>query len=92
MWAPSLYKLFVDNDDVDAPAFVKWIVLSEFLLYTSFGFAQLAFYTPFLLFGPGDYRPRFYAEELVLSSLSFVSKAVLASAFSACLVYRQCGD
>ena len=90
VWAPSLYKLFIDTDDVEAPVFVKWVVLAEFLLYTSFGFAQLAFYTPFLIFGPGEYQARFYEEEIVLSILSFVSKAVLASAFSICLVYQQC--
>lgn len=90
VWTPSIYKLFIDNGEVDAPSFVKWIVLAEFLLYTSFGFAQLAFYTPFLIFGL-DYNPRFYEEEVTLSLLSFLSKAVLASAFSTCLVYRQCG-
>lgn len=90
VWAPSIYKLFIDNGDVDAPSFVKWIVFAEFSLYTSFGFAQLAFYTPFLLFGV-EYTPRFYSEEVTLSLLSFLSKAVLATAFSTCLVYRQCG-
>ena len=92
VWSPSLYKLFIDNSEIGAPPFVKWIVLSEFILYTSFGFSQLAFYAPFLIFGPLEYRPRFFDEELVLSILSFVSKALLASAFSVCLVYRQCGD
>ena len=90
VWMPSLYKLFVNNSEIDAPPFVRWIVLSEFILYTSFGFAQLAFYTPFLIHGP-TYRVRFFEEELVLSSLSFIAKAVLASAFSVCLVYQQCG-
>ena len=90
VWAPSLYKLFIDTQDVDPPDFVKWVVLSEFLLYSSFGIAQLVFYIPFLLFTPDAYRSRFYEEEIVLCSLSFVSKAVLASAFSVCLVYKQC--
>lgn len=90
IWMPSIYKLFIDNDDVEAPEFVKYVVLAEFLLYSSFGFAQLAFYTPLLIFGTRDYRTNFYIEELVFTSLSFISKAVLASAFSVCLVYRQC--
>ena len=91
VWFPSLYVLFGDNDGADPPAFVKWVVLAEATLYTSFGIAQLAFFVPFLYNG-ATYRTRFYLEEVVFSVLSFAAKATLASAFSACLVYRSCGD
>lgn len=90
LWAPALYELFVDAGGNTPPEFVKWVVLSEFVLYTSFGLAQLCFFTPFIVFG-GSYTPRFVAEELVFTTLSLVSKAVLATAFSVCIVYNQCG-
>ena len=50
LWGPSLYRLFIDDAGHDPPAFVKWIVMSEFILYTSFGMAQLVFYTPLIIF------------------------------------------
>ena len=90
VWGPSLYALFIDSGDADPPAFVKWVVLAEAILYSSFGLSQLAFYTPFLVFPSSQYIERFLGEELSLIILSFVSKAVLASAFSVCLVYKQC--
>lgn len=90
IWGPSLYALFVDSGDADPPEFVKWVVLAEAILYSSFGLSQLAFYAPFLAFPTSQYVERFLEEELSLIILSFVSKAVLASAFSVCLVYRQC--
>jgi hypothetical protein len=92
VWGPSLYALFIDSAGADPPAFVRWVVLSESLLYSSFGISQLAFFAPFLILDTTAYVERFLSEELVLIALSFVSKAVLASAFSVCLVYRVCGD
>lgn len=92
IWAPSLHALFVaDLGDDEPPPFVKWLVLAECVLYTSFGLAQAAFFAPFLLFGAAA-RSYYYYEEVTLVVLSFVAKATLASVFSVCLVYRQCGE
>lgn len=92
VWYPGLHVLWFDTPrDQNPPAFVKWVVLAEFLLYASFGFAQLAFFAPFLLYS-NDFRPRFHTEQLVQVVLSFAAKAVLNVAFSACFVYGACGD
>ena len=93
LWGGSLYRLFIDSGGYDPPDFVKWIVMAEFLIYTSFGISQLVFYFPLMLSSRiEEVVPRFYLEEVVLTLLSFAAKAVLATAFSVCLVYGQCGD
>ena len=89
VWFPSIYSLFVDSGDATPPAFVKWVVLSEFLLYSSFGIVQFLFFYPFLINGSTS-TSYFYYEELALCVLSFIAKATLASVFSICLVYQQC--
>lgn len=92
VWGPSLAALFGEPDrgEVAPPSFVKWLVLAECVLYTSFGISQMLFFTPFLAYGASA-RRRYYYEEVTLLVLSFAAKATLATAFSACLVYRQCG-
>lgn len=96
VWLPSLYKLSIGDND--APAWVFWVVLLEFVLYTSFGFAQLAFFLPFLT-GSSPSRPdgdlperAVLLENLTLIALSFISKALLNTAFSVCLVYGLCQE
>ena len=91
VWFPSLYVLWFDTPrDQTPPAFVKWIVLFEFLLYSSFGFVQLGFFLPFLV-NVGQYTPRYLQEQVALDALSFVSKLLLNVAFSTCFVYQACG-
>ena len=91
VWFSSLYTLWVDPpSDPTPPDFVKWIVLVEFLLYSSFGIAQLVFMLPFLV-NTQTYTRRFFTEQVVLDALSFASKLVLNVAFSTCFVYRMCG-
>ena len=97
VWFPSLYNLWIDTPNGQAPPdFVKWVVLVEFMLYSSFGFAQLCFYAPYLWagrhHGVGLLQEKFYLEDMVLIVLSFIAKVTLNSAFSVCLVYQQCGD
>lgn len=89
VWLPSLARLW--GTETEAPAFVKYVVLAEALLYSSFGIAQLAWFTPFLIYG-AESTKRYFEEEMTLVVLSFLAKATLASVFSVCLVYRQCGN
>lgn len=90
VWAPGLVRLAAP--DSLAPSFVFWIVLSQTILYSSFGFVLAAFFVPFLF---GRHRERLsegwvFAENVAFISLSFASKAVLNTAFAICLVYGKC--
>lgn len=92
VWFPSLYVLWFNTPaDQTPPSFVKWIVLFEFLLYSSFGFVQLYFFVPYILKTTEQYTPRYLQEQLVLDGLSFLSKLLLNVAFSTCFVYQVCG-
>lgn len=90
VWFPSLYTLA--QGDTGAPAWVFWIVLLEFMLYTSFGFSQLTFFIPFMIYGNSPTQSAILAENITMIVLSFVSKAILNSFFSICLVYGLCRD
>ena len=92
VWFPSLYVLWFNTPtDQTPPSFVKWIVLLEFLLYSSFGFVQLYFFIPYLLRDADQYTPRYLEEQLALDGLSFLAKLLLNVAFSTCFVYQVCG-
>lgn len=90
VWFPSLYTLA--NDNTGAPAWVFWVVLLEFMLYTSFGFAQFVFFTPFMIYGQAPSPTTVLAENITMIVLSFASKAILNTFFSICLVYGLCRD
>jgi hypothetical protein len=92
VWFPSLYVLWINTpSDQSPPAFVKWIVLFEFLLYSSFGIAQLVFFLPYIIYDVEKYKPRYFAEQITLDGLSLASKFVLNIAFSSCFIYQICG-
>lgn len=90
VWVPSVSKLL--SSDTGAPSWVAGIVSLEALLYCSFGIAQAVFFAPFLLFGTQVSQAQAIYENMTFIILSFVSKAVLCTAFSVCLVYGLCGD
>lgn len=94
IWFPAFYLLFINSlrSETDPPAFVKWIVLIEFMLYTSFGIAQFVFFLPMVVSSNSRSLTyfSFIFEEITFTVLSFASKAVLATAFSMCLVYNKC--
>lgn len=78
IWVPSLVGVFANG----APAFVKGIVLGEFVLFSSFGVAHVGFhgYTWLLrgsLLSQGRLQGVYKAEIVVLSVLSLVAKGFL---------------
>lgn len=90
VWGPSIYELA--KSDTGAPAWVLYVVLLECLLYISFGVTQLLFFTPFILCGDPPSLHIIVGENISLIVLSFVSKAILNTFFSMCLVYGVCQD
>ena len=79
VWFPAMFQVFepVDPPEKGAPDFVKAIVLSELVLFSSFGFVTSAFQTYSRYWTPSNYTALFMAEGYALAILSAGAKTVL---------------